>query len=196
MSFTTGGLFFTESLKILEVYLIEQSWEKTRERILVDNLIQGRTQSSTARRVREVCFRLKKLTERQLQLLATGSAQEQLYLLWVSVCKKHRFISEFASKVLREKFLRMDLLLEPADYDIFFQERAEWHDELEKLTDSTKAKLRQILFKILREAEILSKDNMIIPGLLTQDLAMVLAEDNPVWLTVLPVSDAEIKGWF
>lgn len=195
MSFTTGGLFYTESLKALEVYQKEQDWSETRKRILTENLIQARTQSTATRRVREICFRLEKLTDQQLRLLTTGTAQEQLYLLWVAVCKHHLLISDFVIKVLREKFLRMDFLLEPADYDIFFQEMAEWHNELEQLTDSTKAKLRQVLFKIMREAEILSKANRIIPGLLTQELALVLAEDNPVWLTVLPVSDADIKGW-
>jgi len=195
MSFSTGGLFYTESLIALEVYLKEQDWAKTRKKILTENLIQARTQSSAARQTREICFRLERLTSQELHLLATGSAGEQLYLLWVAVCKQYPFIKEFAVDILREKFLRMDLLLTFQDYDIFFKDKAEWHDKLEKLADSTKAKLRQVLFKIMRQAEILSKDNMIIPGLITQELALVLAKDNPVWLTVLPVSDADIKGW-
>lgn len=195
MSFSTGGLFYNESLKTLEVYEVEKDWSVVREKILADNLLQSRTQSSTARRAREICYRLETLTAKQLQLLSNGSVQEQLYLLWVGICKHYLFIKEFAVHVIREKFLRMDLLFTPQDYDIYFDEKAEWHEELEQLTDSTKAKLRQVLFKIMREAEILSKDNMIIPGLLTQELAQVLAQDNPDWLTVLPVSDADIQGW-
>lgn len=77
MSFTTGGLFYTESLKALEVYQEEQDWSETRKRILTENLIQARTQSTATRRVREICFRLEKLTDQQLQLLTTGAAQEQ-----------------------------------------------------------------------------------------------------------------------
>lgn len=195
MSFTSGGLFYNESLIALEVYQQDQDWAKARERLLAENLFQARTQKSATTRTRDVCYRLEKLTDKELQLLAKGSTQEQAYLLWVAVCKHHPFINDFAIEVLREKFLRMDLLLEYADYDIFFEEKAEWHDELEQLTDSTKAKLRQALFKIMREAEILSKDNMIMPGLITQEMALVLAQDNPVWLTVLPVSEADIKGW-
>ncbi len=194
MSFSTGGLFYSESLMALEVYLHEENWQVTRDKILAENLIQARTQSSASRRVREVCFRLAELTEAQLQLLSKGLAQEQLYLLWVAVCKHHLFIRDFAIKIVREKFLRMDLLLDFADYDIFLQEMAAWHDNLANLADSTKAKLKQVLFKIMREAELLSKDNMIIPGLLTRDLALSLAQDNPVWLTVLPVSDTEISN--
>jgi hypothetical protein len=195
MSFSTGGLFYNESLKTLGVYEVEKDWSLTREKVLAKNLLQSRTQSSTARRAREICHRLETLTTKQLQLLSSGSVQEQLYLLWVSICKHYPFIKEFAVQVLREKFLRMDLLLTHQDYDIFFDMKAEWHEELEQLTESTKAKLRQVLFKIMREAELLSKDNMILPGLLTQELAAVLAEDNPEWLTVLPISDTEINRW-
>jgi len=193
MSFSTGGLFYTESLKAVEVYHKEQDWEKARKMMLAENLIQSRTESSAKRRVREICSRLEKLTKDQLQLLETGSAQEQLYILWVANCKYYPFINEFAVNVLRERFLRMDLFLTPEDYDVFFEEKAEWHEELEQLKNSTRAKLRQILFKMMREAEILSKDNMILPGLITEDLARVLSVDNPKWLSVLPVSETETK---
>ena len=87
----------------------------------------------------------------------------------------------------------MDLLLEPHEYDIFFSHKEEWHEELEELTETTRAKLKQVFFKIMREAEIISKENMIIPGFLTKDLARVLANDNLFWLRVLPVSDADIS---
>jgi len=195
MSFSTGGLFFTESLRILELYQSEKDWALARERAVADNLIQSRTQSSTVRRVREICHRLERLKTKQLHLLATGGTQEQRYLLWVGICKHYLFIKEFAVNVLREKFLRMDLLLTTQDYDIFFEEKAEWYVELEKLTASTRGKLRQVMFKMMREAEILSRENLIIPALLTRDLVNVLAEDSPAWLTVLPVSEAEIKQW-
>lgn len=194
MSFTTGGLFYNESLRILGVYRKQQDWKVTQKTAVDDNLMQARTRSSAVRRVREICSRLKGLTDRELDLLFTGSTQEQYYLLWVSVCKNHVFITDFATKVVREKFLRMDLVLETTDYDMFFEDMAEWHEELEQLTDSTKKKLRQVLFKIMKEAEILSLNNMIIPGLLTSELAIVLADDDPSWLTVLPVSDTDIQG--
>lgn len=194
MSFSTGGLFYQESLRILEIYQDTKNWDTTQKSAVAKNLIQSRTESSGVRRVREICSRLKELTAEELDLLSTGSAQEQYYLLWIAICKRHEFIADFASKVLREKFLRMDLLLESADYNMFFEDMAEWHEELDLLAESTKKKLRQVLFKIMREAEILSSDNMIIPGLLTKELAEVITKDNPVWFSVLPVSDADIRG--
>ena len=193
MSFSTGGLFLSESLKVLSVFLTERDWALVREKALTENIIQARTQSSAKRRIREICHRLKKLTAEELQLLGSGSVQEQLYLLWIAICKHYPFIKEFAITVIREKYLRMDLLLSQQDYDVFFEEKAEWHEELEKLTSSTRNKLRQVLFKMMREAEIISKENMIKPSLLSHELAEVIATDNPTWLTVLPVSEHELS---
>ena len=93
------------------------------------------------------------------------------------------------------KYSRMDLQLSPGDYDIFFHEKAESNVELDRLSASTKAKLRQVLFKAMREAEILSRDNMILPGLPTKELVKALADDNPGLLAMLPISDMDIKEW-
>lgn len=98
-------------------------------------------------------------------------------------------------EVVREKYLRMDLHLQLQDYEIFFETKAEWHEELEQLKSSTRAKFKQVLFKTMREAEILSQENMIIPGLLTEQLTKVIAMDEPALLAVFPVSDMDINSW-
>jgi len=195
MSFTTGGLFYNESLLIVDEYFATTDWELTRKSVFEKNSIQARTESSIKRRVREICSRLELLSEQQLVLIKNGSRQEQQYLLWVAVCKCYPFIRDFMIEIVREKYLRMDLHLQRQDYDFFFEEKAEWHEELERLRDSTRAKLRQVLFKTMREAEIISREDMIIPGLLTEQLTKVLAADNPSWLAMLPVSDMDINSW-
>ena len=195
MSFTTGGLFYNESLKAVAVYLSLMDWKKVRARMLSENLLQTRTKSSAIRINREICLRLETLTRKQLQLVESGSAHEQRYLLWIAVCKRYAFIQQFMGELVREKYSRMDLQLSPGDYDIFFHEKAEVHVELDQLSASTRAKLRQVLFKAMREAEILSRDNMILPGLPTKELIEALADDNPGLLAMLPISDMDIKEW-
>jgi hypothetical protein len=56
------------------------------------------------------------LSEEQLRLLASGTAVEQQYLLWIAGCKCFRFVHDFVVGVLREKFLRTDLLLTREEY--------------------------------------------------------------------------------
>jgi len=195
MSFSTGGLFLRESLLAVELYLLHRDWKKVREILLSENLIQARTISSAQRVTREICQRLALLTLEQLQLLASGTTQERQGLLWVAVCKRYSFIKDFMTEVVRENFLRLNMVLHPSDYDMFFHDKEEWHEELERLSQTTKAKLRQVLYKIMHEAEILTKDDLIIPAMLSARLAQVLVADNPGWLRVFAVSDSDLKEW-
>ena len=193
MSFTTGGLFYSESLILLEEYQRTKNWQEVQAVTVKENLLQSRTKSSTKRRVGEILARLSLLTNEQLSFLGSGSAAEQRYLLWIAVCKRYAFIHDFAVEVLREKFFRMDLMLSIEEYSYFFDSKAEWHAELEKLKTSTRKRLQQVLFQIMREAEIISAANMIIPALPTVELVRVIAQEDLNWLRVLPVSETDIQ---
>ena len=198
MSFTVGGLFYQEAVLAADLYEKIKDWVKVREEILKSNLFQSRTRTALERVCREVLSRLKLLSPEQIKILQGGSRQEQLQILWVAVCKRYRFIRDFAVEVIREKFLLMDYSLTEEDYTIFFDTKAEWHKELETLKDSTKKKLKQVLFRILREAEITSEINIILPSILTKRVARALfpGESDPSGIyMVLPVSDANFKEW-
>ena len=195
MSFTSGGLFFNESLKVAEVFLEKKDWKKVRDTVLENNIIQTRTESSLKRVAREVITRLRLLTNNQLKLLITGYKHEQNFLLWLAICKKHEFIKDFAIEIIREKYLKFDYELTPQDYDIFYNRKSDWHPELEKFTETTKNKLRQVLFRIIREVEMVTSENTIVPVLFTEDLAKVIIEDNVSWFSIYPISDLDIGQW-
>ncbi len=193
MSFTVGGLFYQEAVLAADLYIASKDWSKVREKILRINLFQARTSNSLERICREVLSRLKLLSSEQLRIIYDGSRQEQLQILWIAVCKRYCFIRDFAVEVIREKFLLMDYPLTEEDYTIFFDTKAEWHEDLGKLKDSTKRKLKQVLFRILREAEITSEMNIILPSILTKRVARALFSDKSGLYIVLPVSDADFN---
>jgi len=195
MSFTVGGLLYQEAVSTADLYIKIKDWAKVREEILKTNLFQTRTINSLERICREVLSRLKLLSSEQLKIIQDGSRQEQLQMLWIAVCKRYGFIRDFAVEVIREKFLLMDYSLTEEDYTIFFDTKAEWHEELERLKDSTKKKLKQVLFRILREAEITSEMNIILPSILTKRVARALVTDKSGIYIVLPVSDTDFKEW-
>ena len=195
MSFSSGGLFFNESLGIAEIYLENKDWKLVRDKVLKNNILQARTKSSLERTTREIIPRLRLLTDNQLRLLISGSRQEQDSLLWLGICKRHEFIKDFAVEVIREKYLRLNYELTQQEYDIFYNQKAEWHPELEKLKGTTRKKLRQVLFRIIREAEIVTRENRIVPMLFSGDLAKVIFKDNVSWFNIYPISDPDIGKW-
>jgi hypothetical protein len=195
MSFTTGTLLHRESEVMTRLYCELGDWDAVREIVIAENRLQMRTLNASKRIFQEISSRLKWLTAPQLQLLLDGSYQEQNYLLWLAVCQRYRFIYDFAVEVIREKFLRLDFDLSYNDYDIFFNNKAEWHPEVERVADSTRKKQRQFIFKMLREAELLTADNRLLPVLLSPRLIRVIQEDDPAHFAIFPTRDAAIKTW-
>ncbi len=195
MSFTTGTLFYHESVKLAELYFELGEWQTVRTNALEQNVLQARTLNTAKKNCREVISRLKLLTTDEIKILVDGTRQEQGLMLWLAVCKRYRFIFDFAVEVLREKFLTLELNLTYEDYDAFFNAKAEWHDELERLTETTRIKLRQVVFKMLREADLLTRNNIINPPMLTPRLVQAVCRDSQAYITVFPASDSDIKEW-
>lgn len=193
MSFTAGGLFIRESIELANLFLKSGDWKTVKDHARKVNLIQSRTASSSERICREICLRLEELHEAELKILIEGSLQEQQQILWVAICRRHRFIYEFASEIIREKYLQINLDLRPEDYDAFFNAKAQWHDELEQLTESTRNKLRQVAFRMLREADLLTKNNIINPVMLTPQVAQTVGSQSPDDLRIFPLSDRDIR---
>ncbi len=194
LSFTGAGLSISGSIKIAEVYLQLGDWDAVKERVKTENLLQTRTQSSMRRTFLELAPRLQLLTDEQLELLVEGNHQEQKQILWFAVCQRYAYIREFAIEVIYEKYLGLDYELTEFDYDAFFNRKADWHEELDRLRETTKTKLKTVLFRMLREAGLISKDHVIIPTVLSSQMVELLAPDSPADLHIFPMSMADMPG--
>ena len=199
LSYIGASLAVRESVVIAETFLALGDWRKTEEKVKGENLIQTRTQSSLYRYYFELAPRLQGLTEEQLTLLVEGTVQEQKYLLWYAICKHYAFIREFAVEVLHEKYLVFDFALTEFDYERFFNRKADWHEELAQLKDSSRVKMRTMLFRMLRDGGLVNQAHVILPALLSRRLVEALQGDAP-WsapsggFEIFPVSLAEITA--
>ncbi len=195
MAFTAGALLLRESAIAAELYARVGDWGAVRQDLRASNLLQIRTPSAAERRGREVVQRLENLTPGQLRLLVTDGHGDQAALVWLAICKRYRFIRDFATEIVREKFVRLDPHLTYDDFDVFFNRQAEWHEEVDRIEDSTRAKLRSNLFAMLREAEILAAGDLIQPALLSPAVVRAIRADDPALLAVFPIADAQLKEW-
>lgn len=194
MSFTTGGLFHRESVNLAALYLDLGDWNSVRDKVVAENLLQTRTLNTLKRVCREVVSRLRTLSQSELDFLVEGSHQEQAYLLWLAVCRRYRFIADFAVEVLRERYITLKADLTHEDFDSFFNRKSEWHLELDQITQATRSKLRQVLFKILRDADLLAANNMINAAILSPKLLDVIHRGNRRDFSYFPVFESDLKG--
>jgi hypothetical protein len=187
MSFSTGGLFVNESLALVEHYRTGESWEKARKRLLEMGLTALPKLSSQERSLREIYNRVTHLSgaERAF-VLRHADRQEQQAILWLAVCRTYRFIREFAVEVVQDRYQSWRLELGPETFDRFLSEKAEWDEHLAQLTPSTCAKLRQVMFRIMREAGVLTETDKIQAIWLSPGLKAMIAETAPRDLMVFP----------
>jgi len=195
LSFTTGGLFLREAPLVASRYLVLRDWAQTRAQVRAENLLQVRTAAAATRTSKELVARLECLDSDELEGLVDGSQRERGHLLWSAVCRRYDFIREFAIEVLREYYLILRHQLTFSDYDAFYNAKALWHTELETLAPSTQNKLRQNLFRMLREAELLSEQGQIQPTRLTPRIARLLSRHGRDSLLVFPAMDSEFQRW-
>ncbi len=193
MSFTTGGLFHRESVALAMLFVDMNDWNSVRDKVFSENLLQSRTLNTSKRLCREIISRLKTLDTLELDLLISGNDQEQKYLLWIAVCRCYRFIAEFAEEVIRERYIGLKHDLQDDDFYFFLNKKSEWHPELDAIERTTRKKLCQVLFKILREAELLTTKNTINAAMLSQRLLAVIPRERLKDVYIFPVFESDLK---
>ncbi len=187
MSVSTGGLFVPQLVSLAELYLDRRDWDQVRTQVIEENLLQTRTVSSAKRISWEIYTRLSELSEQELVLLVEGDPAEQACLSWLAVCRRYQSIAEFAVEVILERILTYYYDLFHEDFDTFFNLKMEWHQELEKIKESTRDKLRQVLFKMLCEAQIIDGNKKIIPAMLSPRLRQLFDQHHRQDFQFFPV---------
>ena len=190
LSFTTGGLLAREAAVLAPFYTEHRDWAKVRDLAVKENLLQARTHSTGVRRVRETVNRLAVLADREVESLAEITASERGHLMWAAACRRYDLIGAFAEEVLRGRFLTLAGTVTHEDYDAFYRAKAMWHDELDEVTELSYKKLRQVLFRMMVEAGILSMQGAIEPALLSTRIAEWLTERTPSDIRFFPTREA------
>jgi len=195
LTFTAASLRPELARIVAEIYLACGDWNQTREKVISNNALQTRSQSSAARMEIEFRHRLQTLTPRQIEILATAPADGRLSIAWLSVLKRSAFIFDFAEDVLRSKLENHDAVLRHSDYENFFNTKCVLHPELVALQPATQAKIHSGLKTMLREVGIMGqsiKDNSLRRPLIPPDVQAAILADNRRWLTGFLVPDKEI----
>lgn len=189
LSFTSGSLLIRESAVAAPLYLDKRDWPTVRALLEAENLLQARTASSSQRRARETVQRLAVLNDLELELLVEASSTEREQLLWLAACRRYTLIGEFAEDVIREHFLLLTPSIDHSDFDGFIRERSLWHEELNNVRESTLAKLRATLFRMLIEAGLLSEDWHIQPVLISERVLAILNARIPSEVRFFPTRE-------
>lgn len=197
LSFTAGAAMLVETHAVAEILLeCDRNWELTKKRVFAENVMQKDKRSSTARYFALIKQRLEVLNEPELQLLANSSVAIQRQMVLLSICKAYQFIFDFINEVVRDAYYNQYEKLTKAMFNEFFNEKKYEHPELEKVTDKTVAKMRQVLFRILEQTELIDgQDELKINRpYLNSSVENAVVNDQPAYLAAFLYSNSEIDS--
>ena len=158
------------------------------------NLVQQRTTASTERVTREVIQRLAALPASGVELVARGSGDDSRHIMWLAACLRYDFLRDFGREVIRDRYTSGRSFINYEDFDTFWNLQSSWVDALRDAAASTRGKLRQNTFRMMREAGLLSDDHHVLPVLLSPSAAAVIVEASPELLLSFPIDDAQIAA--
>ena len=190
LSFTAGALLVSEISIACERILETGSVEDARRDLEKNRAFAGRTARAVQRLTQEVVDRAAELTTAERHLAHTGSTEDRQNLAWLAVTRRYEILAAFARDVVQEKFLSLDLTLSTDDFDRFWIAQSQWHPEVESTAVSTRLKLRQNLYKMLREADYIAPDGTIQSAYLSPALIDAVRPTTPHDLEIFPIHTA------
>ena len=182
-SFTAASLMLVE--------LIEYAKILVGNGFVIDDLQHQSLKKDKAktgkREFAELKIRLSTLSKDELELLAESDITTQKLISYIACCRAYSYIREFVMEVVLEKVSLYDHQITEIDYNAFFNKKCIDHDELEDLADTTKAKIKQVVFKILQQAGLIDgvKSKYIIIPIVETRLENVIKGTNPNDLALL-----------
>lgn len=194
LSFSINRVFLNESLMIADLFLKTRDWKAVTKEVAIQNLLQTRMQSSSKRLIREIIGRLDTLELSELDFLTKANDADQKRILWLAICRRYSLIAEFCTEVVHEKLHALNLRLTYADFDSFVFAKSVFHPELEALKESTRKKLRQVLFSLMREVGILADNGTIITAQPSPDFVQYIFIRNRHEVFYFPIFESDISS--
>ena len=152
----TGESFLMYEFKIIAKLKKDgYSDKEIRRMVLEENLFQYKFKSSISRRLTPLIQRVNIIDENLINMLLLDPLGDGSIINLYAIMKNDRLFFEFMNEVVGERISTSDLYLEKKDINVFITEKKEQSEVVDKWTDETIAKIKQVIFKILSEAGVL-----------------------------------------
>lgn len=199
LGFTAASLRPDLCRVVAVAYVDTGSWDKAKKTVMDGNLLQYDAVGSAKRMEQEIRSRLMTLNREQLAYLAQASIDEATSLAWLAASKRILFVHDFAVDVLREKLAHQDNVLRHSDYERYLTLKRGEHPELNKLTNLSKSKTRQVMYKMLAEAGITDaglghEDPILHRPPLSYAVTELIVSDDRKWLRAFLIPDHELSS--
>jgi len=189
LSFTAANLMPFECRAIALQFAATPDWLIVSQESLSKNLLGKARTSSAIRQNRELITRLKNLDPVLLKAIPRVRPLVVARLCFLAVLKTYDFIADFMLEVMSVKWAERKDTLRPAEFFDFYESKSISHPELNDIAETTRKKLRQVLFFMLEQAGYLesAKKGKLIPIQVDAELASLIKNETILYKRCLGV---------
>ena len=167
------SFWFVEFKKVIKLINEGKTDDEIKKLCINENLFGAAKEYRAKRMYGYIWNRVKKLDDSLIQLFLSSDLQTQKLINLISILRGDRLFFEFIFEVYREKILLGIPTLEDKDANIFFNNKEIQTEDVAKLTDGTRKRLRSAYFNFMVDANLLSlngKEKIITPPII--DIAL------------------------
>lgn len=155
----TAEPFLYNESKILASYLLDGISEDELKRKNIDeNLIKYKSQKSITRVNSPIFRRLKVMDKEMLEDFVHTDIETSKYILLYTIMKTDRLVRDFIIEVYKDKMLMRKEYIEKFDVDNWYEEKCILSETLKNRSESTSAKLKQVIMKIMQDSGLVIKE--------------------------------------
>ncbi len=162
---SAGSLLQRESREIARLLLDGSDKEMWYRALVVENVLQKSSPTSSKRMSRLIRNRLEAMTPELWTLVAEGNMEVSTQALLAAAIKHSKLLEDFINEVARIHYRTYKSHLTANDWKNFFEECEQRDPALAERSDTTKKKMAQVVFRILAEAKIIddTKSMKLLP---------------------------------
>ncbi len=152
-SIISGSLLMEESRKIADLLLKNIDSDQWYQAIVVENILQKRSPATAKKQARLIKNRLILMDKALWPLVRDGSAQVTSQALLSAAIKHSRLIGDFMNAALRQHWRTFTKKIDVKDWNLYLDQCAQIDPQVDTWKETTRSKLKQIVFRILAEAK-------------------------------------------
>ena len=167
--------------KLLLANADDQAWHQA---IYEDNVLQKKVPATARRMVRLIRNRLEPMAPDLWKMVLNGSSETTLQALLVAAIKHSRLLGDFLNDVVKEQYRVFSKQLSVQDWKKFLYTCELRDSVVSTWSEKTKAKLGQVIFRILAEARYLdsTRSLKLTPVHLTPEIRNYLVTHKETYL--------------
>ena len=155
----TAEPFLYNETKIIARYLLDGENElDLKKRNIEENLIKHKKTGSVKRVNSPIFRRLNVMNQEMLEEFVCSDIETSKYILLYAIMKTDRLVKDFIFEVYKDKLFMRKEYIEKFDVDNWYEEKCILSETLKNRTETTTAKLKQVIMKILQDSGLVIKE--------------------------------------